>query len=291
MAVVSLGKAGSHEMMAGSDLDLMLLYTHPAGVSESSGGGAGVRHLAASQWFIRAAHAFVAALTSPGRDGPLYAVDMRLRPSGNKGPVAVPLAGFVRYHAAESWTWERMALTRARVVAGNPAVRGRAAWAIEGALARPADPAQTRADAADMRRRLMRELPPAGIWDVKLRAGGGMEVEFVAQTLQLVHGPLPGCATTADVLRALAACGALPDTDADALVQADRVWRTVQSAVRITVGRNAVTLPPAAEEAVLRGVQGVPGFGGLDLPALPGTLDHVAATVRRIFEERIGPIA
>ena len=291
MAVVALGKTGSREMMAGSDLDLMLLYSHPPGVTDSSGGPHGARHLPASQWFIRAAHAFVAALTAPGRDGPLYAIDMRLRPSGNKGPVAVPLPGFVRYHAGESWTWERMALTRARVVAGNPAIRGRATRAIAAALARPADPAQTRADAADMRRRLLRELPPTGPWDVKMRAGGGMEVEFVAQVLQLACGPYPGCQTTADAVRALARDGALSAPEAEALVRADRLWRTVQSAVRITVGRGAVALPAPAADAVLRAVRTVSGFAALDLPALPGTLDATAAAVRRIFEQRIGSLS
>ncbi len=95
MAVVALGKAGGREMMAGSDLDLMLIYDHPEGVSESRG----ERHMPVSQWFVRAAHAYVAAVTAPGVDGQLYEVDMRLRPSGNKGPVAVSLASFRRYHA------------------------------------------------------------------------------------------------------------------------------------------------------------------------------------------------
>ena len=121
MAVVALGKAGGREMMAGSDLDLMLIYDHPEGVSESRG----ERHMPASQWFVRAAHAYVAAVTAPGVDGQLYEVDMRLRPSGNKGPVAVSLASFRRYHAESAWTWEHMALTRARVVAGSPALRAR----------------------------------------------------------------------------------------------------------------------------------------------------------------------
>ena len=96
MAVVLLGKAGSREMMAGSDLDLMVIYDHPAHVTESTGG----RSLPASQWFIRAVHAYVAAATAPDAAGPMFAVDMRLRPSGNKGPVAVSLAAFERYHAA-----------------------------------------------------------------------------------------------------------------------------------------------------------------------------------------------
>ncbi len=135
MAVVALGKCGGREMMAGSDLDLLLVYDHPEAVTASTGGA---RPLPASQYFIRLAHALVAALTAPGREGPLYAVDVRLRPSGNKGPVAVPLSGFRRYHATEAWTWERMALTRARVVAGPPALRRRVQAALREALAGPA---------------------------------------------------------------------------------------------------------------------------------------------------------
>ena len=115
VAVIALGKAGSREMMAGSDLDLMLIYDHAPDATESDG----AKPLPVSTWFIRAAHAFVAALTAPGVDGPLYAVDMRLRPSGSKGPVAVSLEAFRRYHAEEAWTWERMALTRARIVPGT----------------------------------------------------------------------------------------------------------------------------------------------------------------------------
>ena len=135
MAVVALGKAGGREMMAGSDLDLMLIYDHPAEVTESRG----ARRLPVSQWFVRAAHAYVAAVTAPGVDGPLYEVDMRLRPSGNKGPVAVSLGSFRRYHAEAAWTWERMALTRARVVAGPPALRARIEAAIAEALAQAGD--------------------------------------------------------------------------------------------------------------------------------------------------------
>src|SRR5262249_34927393 len=144
IAVVALGKAGGREMMAGSDLDLMLVYDHPADVTESRG----VRQLPASQWFVRAAHAYVAAVTAPGVDGPLYAGDMRRRPSGNKGPVAVSLASFRRYQAESAWTWERMALTRARVVAGPPALRAHIEAAITEAVMHAGDPDPIRADAA-----------------------------------------------------------------------------------------------------------------------------------------------
>ncbi len=131
MVVVALGKAGGREMLAGSDLDLMLIYDHPPDVTESRG----ARSMPVSQWFVRLAHAYVAALTAPGVEGRLYDVDMRLRPSGNKGPVAVSLEAFRRYHAHDAWTWERMALTRARVIAGPAALQARIEQAIATAIA------------------------------------------------------------------------------------------------------------------------------------------------------------
>ena len=289
MAVVALGKAGSREMMAGSDLDLMLIYRHPPGVTES----VGRRPVPSSQWFIRAAHAYIGALTAPGAEGPLYDVDMRLRPSGNKGPVAVSLPAFRQYHAKDAWTWERMALTRARVVAGGPAIRARVERAIAEAVTGPRDADATRADAAAMRGRLLRDLPASGPWDVKLRPGGGLEVEFIAQTLQLVRGAAPGCQHsglrhrgwqhTGVALRALADAGALSEADAAMLIAADRLWRTVQSMVRITVGRHAKELPPPAVQALLRVCD-----AGVDLPALRATLDRTAAEVRAAFINYIG---
>lgn len=281
-AVVALGKAGSRDMMAGSDLDLMLVYTHPPGVTESRGR----RSLPASTWFIRLSHAFIAALTAPGVDGPLYAVDMRLRPSGNKGPVAVSLASFRHYHSQSAWTWERMALTRARVVAGTgPAMVRRTEQAITEALRFKQDPAKTRADAVSMRARLLRDLPPSGPWDVKLRPGGGVEVEFIAQTLQLVAGAARGGDSTRSALAQLAEIGALPQEQATALIRADRLWRTVQSMLRITIGRATKEPPPAAVEPLLRAID-----PALDLPGLRATLDSTAADVRAAFVSLVGEI-
>ena len=136
LAVVAMGKAGGREMMAGSDLDLMFVYDHPATTTESRG----ARALPASQWFIRAVQSCIGALTAPGPEGQMYALDMRLRPSGNKGPIAVSLEAFRRYHEADAWTWERMALTRARVIAGPADLRRRVNEAIEAAICRPIAP-------------------------------------------------------------------------------------------------------------------------------------------------------
>jgi [glutamine synthetase] adenylyltransferase / [glutamine synthetase]-adenylyl-L-tyrosine phosphorylase len=291
MAVVAMGKAGGREMMAGSDLDLMLIYHHPEMVTESRGG----RQMPASQWFVRAAHAYVAAVTAPGVDGRLYEVDMRLRPSGNKGPFAVSLPSFQRYHAESAWTWERMALTRARVVAGPPALRTRIEEAIAQALAAAGTPDRIRADAASMRTRMTRDLPPDGSWDVKLRAGGQIEVEFIAQVLQIVHAeeaPELCSPTTRIALDRLAKAGLLPAEDAALLIRADHLWRTVQGMLRITVGRGPPDdLPDASARALLRAVAvALDGEGPVDLAGLRATLDDLARQVRAMFVRHVGEV-
>lgn len=276
MAVVLLGKAGGLEMMAGSDLDLMFIYDHAAVSGYSRARGA-ARVLPASQWFIRAVHAFVAALTAPDAAGPVYAVDMRLRPSGNKGPVAVPAEGFARYHQDSAWTWERMALTRARVVAGPAALRRRVAAMIAEALRVP-DPGQVLADAAAMRSRLARELPPDGPWDAKHRRGGQMEVEFVAQALSLLH---PGTAhpTTRVALARLRDAGVLTAPEAATLIEADHTWRTLMGLLRLS--------PPEGD--ALPGVV-LTALGAGDQASLVARLDAMADDVRGIFETRVGKV-
>ncbi len=285
IAVVAMGKAGGNEMMAGSDLDLMLVYDRPDSVTESRG----ARSMPVSEWFVRAAHSYVAAVTSRGADGQLYEVDMRLRPSGNKGPFAVSLESFRRYHAESAWTWERMALTRARVVAGPPALRERIEAEIAEALAQAGDAARIRADAAAMRARMLRDLPPDGPWDVKLRPGGQIEVEFIAQVLQLIHArdrPNLCSPTTRVALSRLANAGLLPAEDAALLTRADHLWRTVQGMLRVTMGRGAnKELPDTSAQALLRAVGGT-----VDLPALRATLDDLARQVGAAFVRHVGEL-
>jgi [glutamine synthetase] adenylyltransferase / [glutamine synthetase]-adenylyl-L-tyrosine phosphorylase len=282
MAVVAMGKAGGREMMAGSDLDLMFIYDHPSEVTESRG----ARTMAVSQWFVRLAHAYVAALTAPGVEGQLYAVDMRLRPSGNKGPVAVSLEAFRRYHEQDAWTWERMALTRARVIAGPAALREKTRRAIAEAIA--GDPRTVRDDATAMRMRMLRELPPDGPWDVKARPGGLVEVEFIAQMSQLLHArerPEVLSATTREALRRLGEAGVLTPDDASLLIRADHVWRTVQGMLRITVGREGRNdLPDASARPLLRALDAT------DLPSLRRNLDALAEQVRAAFVRYVGPL-
>jgi glutamate-ammonia-ligase adenylyltransferase len=297
MAVVALGKAGSGEMMAGSDLDLLLVYDHPEDAGESRGG----KPLAASQYFARAAQAFVAALTVATRHGPLYAVDMRLRPSGRAGPVAVSLASFARYHADNAWTWERLALTRARVVTAPPALRGRVQDAIGAALRgravpepRPgsADGTGVLADTAAMRARMLRDLPPANAWDIKRRPGGLVDVEFIAQALHLVHiAAIQGAGApgrrpvgTAARLVELGRLGVLAPADAAMLAAADRRWRMVQSLLRIALG---TAIPGALPAPVLEKLCRATGFGPGEAE-LHAQLDGLAGQVRDAFGRLIG---
>lgn len=286
LALVLLGKGGSRELMAGSDLDLMILYDVPAGV-ERSRGGRGVRPLAASEWCLRFAHALIAALTTHGIDGPLYAVDMRLRPSGSKGPVAVSLAAFERYHREAAWTWEHMALTRARVVAASPGFRPVVAAALRAALmaARARRGAEgIRRDAAEMRARLAAEFPPRGRWDVKYRRGGAMDLAFTVQVLLLLAAPDHPEVLAPETRRALAGLarlGLLGPAEAGRLRRAERFFRLAEEVRRLTGERDATKSSDVLARVVLAGRAG-------GSPAAEALLERHAAAVAASFARHVG---
>ncbi|MCA3711944.1 MAG: bifunctional [glutamine synthetase] adenylyltransferase/[glutamine synthetase]-adenylyl-L-tyrosine phosphorylase [Phenylobacterium sp.] len=205
VAVVALGKCGSREMSAGSDLDLMTLHraASPDALSALKGWPAEV-------FYARFTQRLVAALSLPTSEGELYEVDMRLRPSGAKGPVAVAFPTFGAYYETEAETWEFMALTRARVVwSSDPAFAADVNAAIESALRQPRDVVILSRDVREMRALIAQEKPASGVWDMKLAPGGLVDIEFAAQFLQLAHAPAGGPlrAGTADALEALAAAG------------------------------------------------------------------------------------
>lgn len=182
MTVLALGKLGGREMTAGSDLDLIVVYD--AGDDAMSNGE---RPLAASHYFARMTQRLISALTALTAEGGLYEVDMRLRPSGTKGPVATRIDSFIAYHEHEAWTWERMALTRARVIAGDAALAKRVEAVVAKALTAPRDEKATAADIADMRTRIAKEYPGKSEWDLKYGAGGLVDLEFTVQALLLRH--------------------------------------------------------------------------------------------------------
>ncbi|AHJ65584.1 bifunctional [glutamine synthetase] adenylyltransferase/[glutamine synthetase]-adenylyl-L-tyrosine phosphorylase [Granulibacter bethesdensis] len=292
IAVVALGKAGGREMMAGSDLDLMMIYDHPEDIGESQpGDNPGTRPLPPSAYYTRAAQSFIAKLTAQGPGGPAFAVDMRLRPSGNQGPVAVSLSSFQRYHRESAWTWERMALTRARVIAGPETLCQRVREAIETALNRPVPAETIRADAAAMRARIVREHPNPGPWDIRTRPGGQQDVEFIVQVLQLIHGPAnPSvrATSTRDAVGQLHQAGFLSAEDRELLIHADHLGRGVQGLLRITLGRTARDRLPAASAEAL--VEALAEPGVTDEDTLRDRLDDISQRVRAAFIRHIGDI-
>lgn len=184
MAVVGLGKLGSGEMTLQSDLDLILICDCPDFVALSDG----AKPLDADRWFARAARRLMSGLSAPTSEGDLFEVDTRLRPSGNAGPLVTKLSSFVDYQAHQAWNWEHMALTRGRVLAAGDALREKVEVAIKSVLTAPRDGAKLADDAQDMRARLRRHQPRAGPFDIRRGDGGLVDVEFIAQCLQLAYG-------------------------------------------------------------------------------------------------------
>lgn len=166
-SVIGLGKLGGREMTAGSDLDLLVLYDAP-GASD------------AQTWFTRFTQRLITALSAETGEGRLYETDMRLRPSGRAGPVATALASFQTYQEQQAWTWEHMALTRLRPIVGDPDLAQRVEKIAETVINSGAADARTAA-ILDMRKRLLRDKPAAGPWDLKMRTGGLVDLEFITQ--------------------------------------------------------------------------------------------------------------
>jgi glutamate-ammonia-ligase adenylyltransferase len=231
-AVIAMGKLGGREMTAASDLDLILIYDFDARAALSSG----VKPLAPSQYYTRFTQRLISAFTAPTAEGILYPVDMRLRPSGQKGPVATQLSSFVHYQASEAWTWEHMALTRARVVSGPQALRAAVETAVRDVLLRPRDRAKTAADVRDMRARIEKEKGTRDPWELKQVRGGLVDLEFIAQHLQLVHAPThPRILgqNTVEALENLAQAGVLQPGAAEALLPAARLFNNLTQVLRL----------------------------------------------------------
>ncbi len=175
-AVIGMGKLGGREMAASSDLDLIVVYDAPPEAASQ-----------ASHHYARMTQRLISALSAPTPEGLLYEVDMRLRPSGKAGPVAVRLEGFLAYQLKEAWTWEHLALTRARPVAGPAALRARLTEDIHQILTIRRDRAKTATEVREMRGRIEAGKGTTDIWQSKTYKGGLIDAEFITQFVQIVH--------------------------------------------------------------------------------------------------------
>ncbi|MCD2181016.1 bifunctional [glutamine synthetase] adenylyltransferase/[glutamine synthetase]-adenylyl-L-tyrosine phosphorylase [Rhizobium sp. GN54] len=281
VAVLGMGKLGSFELTAGSDVDLILLYDYDGAASVESDGP---RPLDATRYFARMTQRLIAALSAPTAEGVLYEVDMRLRPSGNKGPVATRITSFAKYQQEEAWTWEHMALTRARVVCGDDNLATETRSTIAGVLGRSCDVATIAKDVAEMRALIDKEKPPRDIWDLKLIPGGLIDIEFIAQFLALV-APARGVALpeqalpTAEALSVVAR-GQMDENDLDTVQQALRVYSEISQIVRLCIDG-----PFDPKEAPAGLVDLVCRAGDCpDLKTLEAELRRLSKAVRRIFQ-------
>ncbi|WP_284124034.1 bifunctional [glutamine synthetase] adenylyltransferase/[glutamine synthetase]-adenylyl-L-tyrosine phosphorylase [Parerythrobacter aestuarii] len=180
MLVLGLGRLGGEALTHASDLDLIYLFT-----GDTSTESNGDRPLGATHYFNRLAQRISAALSVPTAEGALYEIDTRLRPQGNQGPLAVSVESFAKYQREAAWTWEHMALTRARVVAGPEAAARELTATLRDVLGGARDAGKLRADVLDMRAEMASHKPPKGPLDAKLLRGGLVDLEFIIHYLQL----------------------------------------------------------------------------------------------------------
>jgi [glutamine synthetase] adenylyltransferase / [glutamine synthetase]-adenylyl-L-tyrosine phosphorylase len=277
-AIVAMGKLGSREMTAASDLDLILIYDFDHDAPDSDG----PRPLHGAQYFARLTQRLISAFTTRTNYGVLYEVDMRLRPSGRAGPLASRIDSFAEYQETEAWTWEHMALTRARVISATPAFREKIERVIRDVLTRPREITIIANDVAEMRQAIAEEKGEDDIWDLKHAAGGMVDIEFIAQYLQLVHAaekPEILSISTQQVLENAARLGILPPAAADVLRPAVRLYHDLTQVLRLCVSDKFK--PETAGTDLLRILARVSNEP--DFSSLQARVRDMQADVRQVF--------
>ncbi|WP_298259103.1 bifunctional [glutamine synthetase] adenylyltransferase/[glutamine synthetase]-adenylyl-L-tyrosine phosphorylase [Bradyrhizobium sp.] len=278
-AILAMGRLGSREMTAASDLDLILLYDFDPDHPDSDG----ARSLHGGQYFARFTQRLISAFTTRTNYGVLYDIDMRLRPSGRAGPVASHVDAFADYQDKEAWTWEHMALTRARVISASADFRGRIEAIIRAVLTRPREPAGIAVDVADMRRAIALEKGESDLWDLKLVAGGLVDIDFIAQYLQLVHAADKPDILDVNTLRVLdnaARLGVLPAASAETLRSAALLYHDLTQILRLCVTEGFK--PETAGEDLLQ-IMARAGDAP-DFSSLQARVKEMQAEVRRVFQ-------
>ena len=283
LLVVGLGRLGGGKLTHASDLDIVYLFT-----GDFSARSDGDRPLGATQYFNRLASRVSAALSVPTAQGALYEVDTRLRPQGAQGPLAVSCEAFAKYQREAAWTWEHMALARARVLAGSAAARAELETILREVVRAPRDPETLRAAVVEMRERMAEHKQPGGPVDAKLLRGGLVDLEFVVQFLQL-----RGTSAAGEPL-AQAARGALdPDLAVaiGALVEAGLLPNDVTPAYQL-MSRMLVAgrlLAPGGKEPPASGAQALARACGFnDYDALLRGFDKARQRVAGIWQMILG---
>lgn len=280
--VLAMGRLGGREMTATSDVDLIVVYDFDADVKMTDG----PKPLAISAYYARLTQRLISAISAPTAEGRLYEVDMRLRPSGNKGPVATQFSSFEGYQKNEAWTWEHMALTRARVIAGPADLAERVEEAIKRILTAPRDPTKLVNDVCEMRERIWADKGTDDTWALKQTRGGLVDVEFIAQYLQLRNAtahPEVLDGHTIGALQKLGARGLIDAGDAEALIQAAGLLNTMAHLTRIcSEDIFAPEKAPDGLKSLLANACGEPELGQVELK-----LVESQAIVRQLYDKLV----
>jgi [glutamine synthetase] adenylyltransferase / [glutamine synthetase]-adenylyl-L-tyrosine phosphorylase len=280
-AIIAMGKLGGREMTAGSDLDLIIVYDYEGDDAHSDG----PKPLPGQQYYTRFTQRLIAALSAETAEGSLYQVDMRLRPSGSQGPVATRLSSFIAYQKGSAWTWEHLALTRASIITGPATLRRQINATIREVLARPRERAAVAADVRAMRDKIAAEKGSGESWDLKQVRGGLIDLEFIAQFLQIVSAAQHASVldqNTELALSKLSAAGVLSPSNAEILVPATRLYHTLTQVLRLCLDKPFVAdeAPRALKDLLARAAE-MPDFASLEA-SLRETLGDVREAFDRI---------
>lgn len=283
-AVLGFGKLGGSELTVTSDLDLVFLCDIPEGATGSDG----PKPLTPGLYYTRLGQRLIAALSALTAEGSLYEVDIALRPGGNAGALVTTLGAFETYYRGDAWTWEHMALTRARLVAADGAGFAGAVGALLDRLRRaPRPAARVLADAAAMRGRMDRDRPGRNAFDLKLGPGGLVDIEFTAQALLLTCPPATGAPWPTDtkgMIAHLRHAGAMTAEDAGDLVAALDLEAALSAMIRLTAGDGFE--PDAAPESLKGLLAREAGVGAF--AAVEAKLEQVRPRIRDIFTRLVG---
>jgi glutamate-ammonia-ligase adenylyltransferase len=263
----------------------MLVYENERGLESSDGR----KPLNVNQYFTRLTQRLITSITAPTGEGVLFEVDMRLRPSGSQGPVATSFESFREYQKKSAWTWEKLALTRARVVSGDVKLAEKLSKAITASLCAPRDVAMTRNDVLDMRRLMVKEQGRVGLWDIKRVRGGLVEIEFIAQFLQLIHAfqnPAILDTNTHAALTKLGNAGLMDGGVAHDLKEACLLYHRITQVLRLCVsGTYDPAKSPAGLNQMVASAAIVP-----DIKSTESLLIDTQTRVSGLFDGIIGPV-
>lgn len=283
LAVVAMGSFGGRDISFTSDLDMIFIYDKVTPDQMSDG----EKPLPAPAYYGRLSQRLINGLTALTGEGRLFEVDMRLRPSGNAGPIAVSVAGFETYQHKDAWTWEHMALTRARPIAGPADLQTRIAEAVRNILVTPRDNGEVARAVADMRARMAKEFATDDPWSVKQVRGGLVDLEFIAQYLQLAKAAQHPDILSTNTIKALEraqAAGLLTAPEADALLDAARLLGAVRGFARQCLGGD---FDPAIHTARAVRTRLARAAGTETFDMLARTLPDIEHRVKSVFDHLI----